>query len=177
MAKLVQPRILIPLSAIVLFLLGGWTLRNKLAADRQGEWVRATRGDLVTGIEVTGTLAALGSDLLGPPQIPDVWDFKISMMAPEGMDVKRGQPVLGFDTSELQRRFEEKKAESDEALKQIEKQRADLALKTKDERLKLAEAEARLRKAALKLEAPPDIVGIKDRKQAEIDHSIAKREA
>ena len=118
--RIFRLRTLIPLAALLLFFFGGWTLRNKLAADRQGEWLRASRGDLVTGIEVTGTLVALGSDLLGPPQIPDVWDFKISMMAPEGSDVKKGQPVLGFDTTELQRRFEEKKAESDEALKQIE---------------------------------------------------------
>ena len=36
----------------------GWT-RNKLAADRQGEWVRVTRGDLVSGVDITGTLAAV----------------------------------------------------------------------------------------------------------------------
>lgn len=169
-------RILIPLAAVVLFLLGGWTLRNKLAADRQGDWVRATRGDLVTGFEVTGALASLSSENLGPPPLPDVWDFKISMLAPEGADVKRGQPVLGFDTSELQRRLDEKTAEADQARKQIEKERADLSLRSKDERLKLAEAEGRLRKASLKLDTPGEIVGINERKTAEIDHAIARRE-
>ena len=64
---LLRPRILAPLSAVLLFFFGGWTLRNKLAAARQGEWARATRGDLVTGIDVTGTLAAVDSDLI-------VWD-------------------------------------------------------------------------------------------------------
>lgn len=179
MSRLVRPKILIPVAALILFLFGGWSLRNKLAADRQGEWVRATRGDLVTGLEVTGTLAALGSDLLGPPQVSDVWDFKISMMAPEGIDVKKGRPVLGFDTSDLQRRLDEKQAESDEAKKQIEKKRADLALQTKNERLALAEADARLRKAALKLEttSTPDIAVGTERKQAEIDHSAAKLES
>jgi HlyD family secretion protein len=169
-------KILVPLAAVALFLFGGWTLRNKLAADRQGEWVRATRGDLVTGFEVTGTLASLSSDSLGPPPLPDVWDFKISMLAPEGADVKRGQPVLGFDTSELQRRLDEKTAEADQARKQIEKERGDLSLRTKDERLELANAEARLRKSSLKLEAPPDILGINERKAAEIEHDLAKRE-
>ena len=169
-------RIILPLAAVALFLLGGWTLRNKLAADRQGEWVRATRGDLVTGFEVTGALASLSSDSLGPPPLPDVWDFKISMLAPEGADVKRGQPVLGFDTSELQRRLEEKTAEADQARKQIEKERADLSLRSKDERLELAQAEAKLRKTALKLDAPPDILGINERKSAEIEHELAKRE-
>jgi HlyD family secretion protein len=179
MRKFLRPRIVIPVAALVLFLFGGWSLRNKLAADRQGEWVRASRGDLVSGLEVTGTLAALGSDILGPPQIDDVWDFKIAMMAPEGLDVKKGRPVLGFDTSDLRRRLEEKQAESDEALKQIEKKRSDLALQTKDERLRLAEAEAKLRKAELKLEttSAADITGITERKQALIDHSVAKTES
>ena len=169
-------RIVIPLAVVALFLFGGWTLRNKLAADRQGEWVRATRGDLVTGFEVTGALASMSSDSLGPPPLPDVWDFKISMLAPEGADVRRGQPVLGFDTTELQRRLDEKTAEADQARKQIDKERADLSLRTKNERLELANAEAKLRKSGLKLEAPPDILGINERKAAEIEHDLAKRE-
>jgi HlyD family secretion protein len=170
-------RIAIPIAVIVLFLFGGWTLRNKLAADRQGEWVRATRGDLVTGFEVIGTLASSASDSLGPPPVDDMWNFKISRLAREGSEVKKGQPVLSFDTTELQRQLEEKTAEADESRKQIEKERNDLALQSKDERLRLAEAEATLRKAELKLEAPPDLTGIHERKTAEIEHAIAKREA
>ena len=169
-------RIILPLAAVALFLFGGWTLRNKLAADRQGEWVRANRGDLVTGFEVTGALASLSSESLGPPPLADVWDFKIAMLAPEGAEVKRGQPVLGFDTSELQRKLDEKTAEADQARKQIEKERADLSLRTKDERLALANAEARLKKTGLKLDAPPDILGINERKTAEIEYDLAKRE-
>jgi len=61
-------------------------------------------------------------------------------------------------------------------LKEIEKKRADLALRTKDERLKLAESQAKMRKTQLKLEAPNDIVGINERKQVELDYSLAKRE-
>jgi multidrug efflux pump subunit AcrA (membrane-fusion protein) len=171
-----RPRILIPVAIVILFLFGGWTLRNKLAADRQGEWVRATKGDLVTGFEVTGTLLSVASDSLGPPPLTDFWDFKISMMAPEGSDAKKGQPVLGFDTTELQRRLEEKTAEADQARKQIEKERNDLSLQTKDERLRLAVAEADLRKAELKLDRPAEIQGINEREQAEIEHAIAKRE-
>lgn len=170
-------RIAIPVAVVILFLFGGWTLRNKLAADRQGEWVRATRGDLITGFEVIGTLASTSSEALGPPQVEDMWNFKISRMAREGSEVKKGQPVLSFDTTELQRQLEEKTAEADESRKQIEKERNDLALQSKDERLRLAEAEATLKKTSLKLEAPPDLTGITERKTAEIEHTIAKREA
>src|SRR3954470_16573944 len=162
--------------AIVAVLAGaGWT-RNKLAADRQGDWVRVTRGDLVTGIDITGTLAAVDSGGFGPPQVNDLWEYKVSMIAPEGQDVKRGQPVLGFDTTELQKRLDEKNAESEQARKEIEKSRADLALRREDEKLKLADAEGRLRKAQLKLEGPADIVSSKDRKQVELDFGLAKHE-
>lgn len=177
MAKALRLRYAIPLAAVLLFVFGGWTLRNKLAADRQGEWVRAKRADLVTGFEVTGVLASMSSASLGPPQLDDVWEFKIAMMAPEGAEVKEGQPVVGFDTSELQRRLEEKSAIADESRKQIEKERNDLALNTKNERLQLAEAEARLRKAALKLEAPADVAGVNAHQTTEIEHAVAKREA
>lgn len=174
--RLLRPRVAIPLVLLFLFVAGGWTLRNQLAADRQGEWVRAKRGDLVTGVDVTGTLASAEAGSFGPPQLNDVWDFKISMMAPEGAEVLKGRPILGFDTSELQKRLEEKSAESEQALKEIERRRADLRLRREDERMKLAEAQARLRKSSMKLEAPGEIVGINERKQIELDHALARRE-
>jgi HlyD family secretion protein len=165
----------IVITILALFTGAGWT-RNKLAADRQGEWVRVKRGDLVSGMEITGTLAAVDSGSFGPPQINDVWDFKIAMLAPEGADVKAGQPVLGFDTTELRKRLDEKSAESEQARKEIEKNQADLALRREDERLTLADAEARLRKAQLKLEGPAEIVSVKERKQVELDYALAKQE-
>src|SRR5881394_264053 len=107
-------KLAIAIGAVLVLILGaGWT-RNKLAADRQGDWIRVSRGDLVSGIDVTGTLAAVDSGSFGPPQIKDQWDFKISMLAPEGSDVKKGQPVLGFDTMDLQKRLDEKSAEAEQ---------------------------------------------------------------
>ncbi|HUJ12443.1 MAG TPA: hypothetical protein VL284_01530, partial [Thermoanaerobaculia bacterium] len=168
-------KIAIPLAVVAFFLAAGWT-RNQLAADRQGEWSRVTHGDLVTGVDVSGTLAAVDSGSFGPPQLNDVWDFKIAMMAPEGTDIKAGQPVLGFDTTDLQKRLEEKTAEAEQARKEIEKQKADLALKLEDEKLNLAEAEASRRKSDLKLDAPSDLVSVKERKQVELDDALAKEQ-
>jgi multidrug resistance efflux pump len=171
----VKRKVAIPLAIVAFFLAAGWT-RNKLAADRQGEWAAVTRGDLVAGVDVIGTLAALDSGSFGPPQLNDVWDFKIAMMAPEGSDAKNGQPVLSFDTTELQKRLEEKTAEAEQARKEIEKQKADLALKREDERLNLAEAEASVRKSDLKLDAPAELVSVKERKQVELDDALAKEQ-
>jgi multidrug efflux pump subunit AcrA (membrane-fusion protein) len=173
---MIRPRYLIPFAIAVLFIGGGWTLRNQLAADRQGEWVRVTRADVATGVDVTGTLASAEAGNFGPPQLANVWDFKISMMAPEGSDVKTGDPILGFDVSDLQKRLDENSAEAEQARKEIEKRRADLRLRREDEKMNLAEADAKLRKTELKLQTPSDIISITERKQVEFDHALAKRE-
>lgn len=175
-AAVIRRRYLVPLAVFVLFIGGGWTLHNQLAADRQGEWVRVTRGDLAAGVDVTGTLASAEEGSFGPPQLDRVWDFKISMMAPEGSEVKAGDPILGFDVTELRKRLDENTAESEQARKEIEKRQADLRLRREDERMNLAEAQAKLRKTELKLQTPADILGVKERKQAELDYALSQRE-
>jgi HlyD family secretion protein len=171
-----RARVIVPIAVVASFFFGGWALRNKLAADRQGEWVDVTRGDVVSGVEVTGTLAAVNSSILGPPQIADTWEFKISMLAPEGTDVKMGRPVLAFDTTDLQRRLDQYRALAEQAAKEIEKKRADLSLHRESDRLALAEAEARMRKTKLKLDRPNDIVSIREEKEVQLDYDTAKEE-
>ncbi len=173
---MIRARVLVPLAIVILFVGGGWTLRNQLAADRRGEWVNVARADIATRVDVTRTLASAEAGTFGPPQLANVWDFKIAMMAPEGSDVKAGDPILGFDVSDLQKRLDENSAESEQASKEIEKRRADLRLRREDENMNLAEAQAKLRKTELKLETPADIIGVKERKQVELDFALSKRE-
>jgi multidrug resistance efflux pump len=163
-------------AAILLAILTFGAVRSKIAASHAGEWVKVRRDDLILGVDVSGELESASAITLGPPTIPDQWDFKISMLAPEGIDVKRGQPVLGFDTSDLNRRLQEFSAEADSAAKEIEKTRADLQLNQKDEQLKLDDAEAKMRKAELKLEAPPELVGRNERRQTEIERESLVKE-
>src|SRR4029078_629856 len=49
-AAMIRLRYLIPIAVAVLLIGGAWTFRNQLAADRQGEWVNVSRGDLATGV-------------------------------------------------------------------------------------------------------------------------------
>lgn len=169
-------RIVLPFAALLAILAGGWITSNRLAASRQGSWARVTRGEIASGVDVSGTLASVATEVIGPPGVEDLWEYKISMLAPEGSDVHKGDPVIGFDVAEMTKRLEEKSAERDEAAKQIEKKRADLALRQRDEQLRLAEAEGRVRKATLKLEAPADIVSTSERRALEVDARLAARE-
>jgi multidrug efflux pump subunit AcrA (membrane-fusion protein) len=115
------------------------------------------RGDLVVAVEVTGTLRAVETSALGPPQVRDMWQFKIAMMAEEGKAVTEGQPVLAFDSSELQQRLQTKQADLDTARTEVEMKKVAMAVSEADDALALAEVEARLRKARLLASQPPDL--------------------
>jgi multidrug resistance efflux pump len=146
------------------------------AAAQAEDWGPVRRDDLVLGVDVSGTLRAVKTDFLGPPAIPDLWDFKVSFMAPEGAEVKQGDPVLGFDLSVLQRRLEEKQTERDSVRKQVEKKLADVELARRDETLKIAQAEATLRKAQLKVDRPTDLTGSVELEQARLDLQLAEKD-
>jgi hypothetical protein len=79
--------------ALLGLMAGGCAPPSKTLED----WAIVRKDDLVLGVEVTGSLRAVNADLLGPPAVPDLWDYKVSFMAPEGASITKGQPVLGFD--------------------------------------------------------------------------------
>lgn len=158
-------------------LVGLWAFANDGTASPDGsEWAQVRREDLVVGAEVTGTLQAVQSTLLGPPQLADVWDYKISFMAPEGKTVQAGEPVLGFDTSDLESRLLERAAGRDSAEKELEKRFTDLEIRRGEEQMLLAEAEAKLRRFALKAGVPPELVAANELRETRTDVNLARRE-
>jgi len=138
--------------------------------------VRVERGDLVIGVDVTGSLRAVESSVLGPPQVRDVWQFKIAMMAEEGTEVTTGQPVLAFDPSELQQRLQTKLADLDFARTEVEKKQVDLDVTETNDRLSLAEVEARLRKARLLADQPDQLRASNEVAKAALDLELAELE-
>jgi HlyD family secretion protein len=157
-------------------LFGLWAFSGSRSASAEEKWAQVQRQDLVVGIEVTGTLGAVQSVQLGPPQIPNSWDFKIAFMAPEGSEVRQGQPVLGFDTSELQSTLLETMAQRDSAQKELEKKLANLEMSRGEDELRLAEAKAKARRAGLKVDVPADLVAAKELAESRADLDLAQRE-
>ncbi|HSN55849.1 MAG TPA: HlyD family efflux transporter periplasmic adaptor subunit [Candidatus Sulfomarinibacteraceae bacterium] len=138
--------------------------------------VQVERGDLVVEVEVSGTLRAVESSVLMPPQVQNVWQFKIAMLADEGTRVSLGEPVLAFDTSELEQRLQTRRADLDTARAEVEKKRVDLAVAVANDTLALAEVEARLRKARLLTEQPPDLRSGIEVAKARLDLELAEVE-
>jgi HlyD family secretion protein len=140
------------------------------------DWADVQREDLVVGVEVAGTLSAVDSAVLGPPGVADIWDYKIAFMAPEGVEVRKGQPVLGFDTSQLENTLLEKMAERDSAEKELEKRQTNLEISRAEDEMRLAEARARERKADLKVQVPEELVSAKQLEESKADLALARRE-
>lgn len=163
-------------AALILFgwLFGGVTFGLGEGAGEGGYEVR--RGDLSIGVEITGTLRAIESQLLGPPAVPDTWNYKISFMAPEGSEAKPGMPVLRFDTQQLQQQLEQKVAERDSAATELEKRRVDLTREVRDMELQLAEARGALRRAELKVEVPEGLQSAQELSEAKLDLQVARAE-
>ncbi|HEX4963687.1 MAG TPA: efflux RND transporter periplasmic adaptor subunit [Thermoanaerobaculia bacterium] len=150
--------------------------RAGAASKSGGGWVEVRREDLVIGVPVSGLLSSTQALSIGPPQIEELWDYKISFMAPEGVPVKAGQPVLGFDSSELQQKLQDKMAERDSAQKELEKRQTNAEISRHDAALELAEAQARQRRAKLKVDVPPDLVASKELAKSREDLALADRE-
>jgi HlyD family secretion protein len=136
--------------------------------------VEVKRGDLVVGVEVTGVLEAVDSTDVKPPPVPNVWNFKIASLVPEGQEVKAGEPVISFDASDQIRELENMQNEADAAQRKLEKKRDDALLAQRDDDLKIAEAEAALRKAGLKAETPGDLVASVSQREVELDQQSAQ---
>ena len=132
------------------------------------------RDDLVIGVEVTGELAAVDATPIKPPPLPTVWNFKIASMATEGDEVKTGQPVIAFDASDQLRQLEQMQSETDAARKKLEKKREDAALARRDDELKVATAEAGLRKAQLEAAGEPELVANIDLQKLKLDEQNAQ---
>ncbi|MEM1181119.1 MAG: HlyD family efflux transporter periplasmic adaptor subunit [Acidobacteriota bacterium] len=141
-----------------------------------GAWLEVERRDLVSGVEVEGELEAIDSAAVAPPTVPEVWQYKISFLATEGVEIKEGQPVIGFDTTQLRQRLEQLRSQRATAAAELEKTEADLRQEQSDLELKLAEAEARLRKAKFALEVPAEVIAQRDLEKSRIDRDLAQLE-
>jgi multidrug resistance efflux pump len=90
--------------------------------------------------------------------------------------VKAGEPVVAFDTTELQQRLRQKLGERDAAATELEKRRNELAIERQDQELELAEVRARLRRSELKLEVPASLVSRQELEASRVERALAVAE-
>jgi len=134
------------------------------------------RDEFTVEVSIGGNLEAIDSSPVGPPTIRGIYNFKVSMLAPEGVEVAEGTPVVAFDTTELLQKLRARQAEVKSSAKQIEKKEIDILKTQRDEELQTAEAEARLRRARLKTSAPSNLISGIETRQTELELERAELE-
>lgn len=152
-------------------------LGTALSCDRAApdtEWTLVRQGDLVLGVEVSGTLRSADTVLLGPPAIEQVWNFNITWLAPEGEDVAVGDKVLAFDVQELRQRLASQQNAAASSAKELEKKLSATKMARRDEELNLAEAEAAVRRATMQVTGSPDLVASVTLRSAQLDLRLAE---
>jgi len=148
-----------------------------LGVDSGQEWAEAMIGDLAITVDVEGALVSTDSSMLTPPRgARRMFDYKISMMAPEGEEVSSGTPLLAFDTSDLERQLRDRQTRALQAVKNLEKLDRDLEQRKLGHELRLAEAEARLRRAGLQVDVPEDLSSARELEKARLDLQLAEIE-
>jgi HlyD family secretion protein len=148
-----------------------WSARRPAAPEP----LAARRGDLLLSVDVEGELQAVQAALLGPPPLHDT-EFKISFLAPESRPVRRGDPVVGFDTQTIEKSLEAKLAELEEATRRLEQTESEQRMKLADLDEELAKAEAELTKARLKADVPPELIARLELEEARLEAAGTQHE-
>jgi len=151
---------------IMLLLLGACSSERNEAGG-----VAADVGGIV---RVTGEIESANSAFFGPPAVPNIWQYTISYMAPEGRKVKAGTAILKFDPQELMTRLRDKRNALNEKQKQLEKQRIIAREVVAETKLKYQEAVAELEKARLKADIPVELLASRDYKENKLKLELAE---
>ncbi|UCF38474.1 MAG: efflux RND transporter periplasmic adaptor subunit, partial [Acidobacteriota bacterium] len=131
------------------------------------------RGDIVRTIIISGELQAEQSREINCPRIRSGFSSTITFMADEGINVRQGDRVLEFDSSDLVSSKGEAERKLDEAKLQIAKTSADLAATRCDLENALAQAEGQLKIARLYGGIPKELIPDNDyeRYQMELERA------
>ncbi|MEM1411191.1 MAG: efflux RND transporter periplasmic adaptor subunit [Pseudomonadota bacterium] len=119
-------------------------------------------------VRVTGEIQSAESAYFGPPAIPDVWNYTIAYMAPDGMPVQTGRPVLRFDTQDLMTRLRDKSNALNEKQKELERTQIVSREVIADLALLVQEAQADLEKARLKADIPEDLLAAREYRENQL---------
>ena len=119
-------------------------------------------------VKVTGELRSANSRFFGPPSIHNIWQYTIAFMAADGSRVQAGQPILGFDTQELNTKIRDKSNQLNQKQKELQKQDILVREILAESRLAVEEARARVDKSALKANIPETLLASRDYRENQL---------
>ncbi len=131
---------------------------------------------LATEVMLDGELVSEISSAIMPPSVPDLWQFVITDMAPEGQAVKKDQVVLSLDGGELMKRIATKQGELKEKQSERDRLLLEQAEKSRLEKLSVEERRAARDKALEKARQPAHLIPSNEYKKLAIDKILAEQQ-
>ena len=127
-------------------------------------------------VEASGELASSNTAVIGPPVVKGQWQFKLTFLVPEGTQVKEGQPIVGFDSSQLNQKLSVKKSELKTSSKNLENTKLNNESKMEQLKLSLAEAKMAREKARRKYLQSKELESSLETKKLAIELEKAENE-
>jgi HlyD family secretion protein len=142
---------------------------------RSGSTLTLESEDFRVLVEATGKLEAAVSYEVGPPSVREFWEYDLTWMIPEGKQVQKGDVVARFDTTELDDRLRDYRAELETTIEEREKEERNLEVSLRQLRLDLVKAEGELKKVELDLSVPEALVSSIELQQNRLKQDLARR--
>lgn len=136
---------------------------------------RVSKDDFKVFVEATGMLEAAVAYEIGPPSARDFWEYNLTWMIPEGSQVSKGDVIARFDTTELDDRLREHRADLETTLQEREKEERNLEVQLKELRLDLVKAEGDLKKLDIEMAVPEDLISSFELQQMRFRRELAQR--
>lgn len=139
------------------------------------DWITLRKEDLTFGVSGSGQLQAAQAVEIRPPTLRDSYRFKIASMVEEGKQVKKGEPILDFDKTEISKRLTDENANLAKVKEEREKTQASLEVQRRDLELQVEEAKVGKEKAVNKLTEAREFESNLKLKTAEYEAEYATR--
>lgn len=169
----------ITIVVLVLIIAAGtyWLLRsnNVSASVSDKDLITAQRVDFPLIVEATGTLEALSSVDVGPPQVRRERRFKLMRIVEEGTEVTEGDFLMEFDTSDVSERLKDEVANFQRVQENRQKKRSDADIQLKNQKLTLEQAKTELEKLEIKMASQVDLVSGIEIEQTRIQRDAQRK--
>lgn len=136
-----------------------------LRVDTQAEPTDASPSAPDKALRIEGELFAKRSLAISPPAVDGLYQLTVTQMADDGAQVRKGDTLVVFDSSEVTKNLTAKRSELAEKQRTQEQLKLDLADRAREAELATAQARADAEKARRKASVPKDYVaGVEYRK-------------
>ncbi|MDB5951193.1 MAG: HlyD family secretion protein [Massilia sp.] len=111
---------------------------------------------------------------VSPPTIPEIWQYNLARLAPEGSKVKAGEPVATFGANDVEPRLETRRSGLKEKQSALARLKLEHAEGVRNFDLNVAEAQSNRDRARRKATQPKELIRRIDYDKLVIDRGLAE---